>query len=263
MYLLVSALLGFMAVSGWLGRNNLARLQLDVQLPEEIYDGVETLVSVYLHNRQRWLPACLLQLEFEGAQAGCPLLTREERVGLSLAVTFRGRGVQTLQAIRVSSTFPINFFVRSLALPVDREILVFPRPRPVPLPLAVKQCSVQGDLATDKGYEGDLTRIDDYRGGDSLKLIHWKMSARHDQLKVKELSSLAAPPLVIDPLRLPGNNLEERLAGACWLVKALCRSGRNVGLQLDSGRIPPACGRQHQLRLLGALARYGIDTYPA
>ncbi len=263
MYLLVSALLGFMAVSGWLGRNNLARLQLEVQLPEEIYDGVETLVSVRLHNRQRWLPACLLQVNFEGSQAGCSLLARGERVRLSLAVTFRGRGVRQLQAIRVSSTFPINFFVRSLALPVLKEILVFPCPRPVPLPAAVKLGSVQGNLAADKGYEGDLTRIDDYRGGEPLKLIHWKMSARQDQLKVKELSSLAAPPLVIDPLRLSGKNLEERLAGACWLVKTIGRSGRSVGLQLESGRIPPACGRQHQLRLLGALARYGIDTHPA
>ena len=261
MYLLVSALLGFMAVSGWLGRNNLAKLSLDVHLPEEIYDGVETLITVWLDNRQRWLPACLLQLEFEGAQVCCPLLIRGDRIGLPVAVTFRGRGVRQLQAIRVSSTFPINFFVRSLALPVLREVLVFPCPRPVPLPAALKLCSVHGDQATDKGYEGDLTRIDDYRGGEPLKMIHWKISARQDQLKVKELSSLAAPPLVVDPLRLPGKNLEERLSGACWLIKALCRRGRNVGLQFDNGRIPPAWGRQHQLRLLGALARYGIDTH--
>lgn len=263
MYLLVSALLGFMAVSGWLGRNNLAQLRLDVQLPDEIYDGVETLVTVRLHNRQRWLPACLLQLRFEGGQTGCPLLSRGGRVRLPLAVTFRGRGVRRVQAIRVSSTFPINFFVRSLALPVGREVLVFPCPRPISLPSAVSLGSLQGCHSTDRGYEGDLTRIDDYRGGEPLKLIHWKISARQDQLKVKELSSLTASPLIIDPLRMPGTNLEERLGGACWLVKTLCRSGRSVGLQLDSGRIPPACSRQHQLRLLGALARYGLDTHSA
>lgn len=263
MYLLVSALLGFMAVSGWLGRNNLAQLQLEVQLPEEIYDWVETLVTVRLHNRQRWLPACLLQLEFEDGQAGCPLLARGSWLSLPLAVTFRGRGVRRLQSIRVSSTFPINFFVRSVAVPVVREALVYPCPRPVSLPSASTLCSVQGGQSTDKGYEGDLTRINDYRGGEPLKLIHWKISARQDQLKVKELSSLAAPPLIIDPLQISGNNLEERLGGACWLVKTFCRSGRRVGLQLDKGSIPPACGRQHQQRLLGALARYGLDTHSA
>lgn len=263
MYLLVSALLGFMVVAGWLGRNNLAKLRLDVQFPDEIYDGVETLVTVRLYNRQRWLPACLLKVELEGEDASYPILVRDSMGKLPLAVTFRGRGVRQLQAIRVSSTFPINFFIRSLALPVLREILVFPRPRPIALPSEVSLSSVHGPYAKDKGYEGDLTHIDDYRGGEPLKLIHWKISARQDQLKVKELSSLAAPPLIIDPQSIPGKNLEERLGGACWLVKTLCRSGRNVGLQLDGGRIPPACSRQHQLRLLGALARYGFDTYTA
>jgi uncharacterized protein (DUF58 family) len=252
-----------MAVSGWLGRNNLARLEVDVRLPEEIYDGVETLITVRLRNRQRWLPVCLVNLEFEGTQARFPLVVRRGREGRSLAVTFCGRGVRRLPAIRVSSTFPINFFVRTLIVPVEGEVLVFPRPRPVSLSTASAAGAAQGDRATDRGYEGDLTRIDDYRGGEPLKMIHWKISARQDQLKVKELSSLAAPPLLIDPHKLPGRTLEERLGGACWLVKELCRRNRSVGLQLDGVRIPPACGRHQQLRLLGALARYGTDPHTA
>lgn len=260
MYLLVSALLGFMAVSGWLGRNNLARLDVAVQLPQEVYDGVETLVTVRLRNRQRWFPACLLELAYHGGQTRCPLLSRAGSVQLPLAVTFQGRGLRPLPSLRVSSTFPINFFVRSLALPVAGEVLVFPRPIPVDMKTAAAVGSGQGELASGQGYEGDLTCIDDYHGGEPLKMIHWKISARQDQLKVKQLSSYAAPPLVIDPFQLPGRNLEERLGAACWLIKALGRRDCSIGLQLASERIPPARGRQHQLRLLGALARYGIDT---
>ncbi len=263
MYLLVSALLGFMAVSGWLGRNNLARLQFDVHLPEEIYDGVETLIMVRLYNRQRWLPACLLALQLQGGRVRCPLLVGGGNVQLAVAVTFRGRGVRKLGELRINSTFPINFFVRSLAFHLDRGILVFPRPLPIGLQAAAAAGITLGDLARDKGYEGDLTRINDYSGGEPLKLIHWKASARHDRLKVKELSSLVAPPLVIDPLKLPGRNLEERLSAACWLIKTLMRSGRSVGLQLGSGRIAANSGRPHQLRLLGALARYDRDTHSA
>ncbi|MDK2847274.1 MAG: hypothetical protein PWP34_627 [Desulfuromonadales bacterium] len=165
MYLLVSALLGFMAVSGWLGRNNLARLNVEVQLPQEIYDGVETLVTVRLYNRQRWFPACLLGLDYHGGKAWCPLLPRRSSVRLSLAVTFHGRGLQPLPAVRVRSTFPINFFVRSVALPVAGDVLVFPRPIPVDKTAASAAGVGQGELAAEKGYEGDLTRIDDYRGG--------------------------------------------------------------------------------------------------
>ncbi|ABA89294.1 protein of unknown function DUF58 [Syntrophotalea carbinolica DSM 2380] len=263
MYLLVSALLGFMAVSGWLGRSNLARLGIGLQLPEEIYDGVETLATLRLQNRQRWLPACLLQLSFADAQTSCPLLMRGGKTRLSLPVVFHGRGVQVVPVVRVYSTFPINFFVRSLDFPMTAEALVFPRPRSLRWPSVATVGGLQGDQTSDRGYEGDLTRIGDYRGGEPLKMIHWKISARQDQLKVKEMSSLSASPLVIEPLRLPGLNLEQRLGAACWLVKTFCRQGRSVGLKLDKLSIPPACGRQHRLRLLGALARYGSDTSSA
>ena len=263
MYLLVSALLGFMAVSGWLGRNNLARLELDLQPPEEIYDGVETLLGVRLTNRQRWLPACLLTVRFRDGKAHCPLLMRRGREVLSLAATFHGRGERSLPEIEVSSTFPIGFFVRSLKYFPDSTVLVFPRPRPVSSSIATAAGSTHGDLARDRGSEGELTQIADYRGGEPLKMIHWKISARQDQLKVKELSSLAAPPVSIDPHQLPGSNLEERLGAACWLVKALCRADRPVGLQLCNRSIAPGRGRQHVLRLLGALARYDNDTKSA
>jgi hypothetical protein len=57
LYLLVSALLGFMAVSGVLGRWNLAGLGVRIEVPDEIYDGVPTLLTVRLANRKRLLPA--------------------------------------------------------------------------------------------------------------------------------------------------------------------------------------------------------------
>ncbi|NIQ94316.1 MAG: hypothetical protein GWN87_08975, partial [Desulfuromonadales bacterium] len=40
LYLMVSALLGFMAVSGLIGRYNLARLRVEFAAPPEIYAGV-------------------------------------------------------------------------------------------------------------------------------------------------------------------------------------------------------------------------------
>lgn len=250
-----------MVVSGWLGRNNLARLQLDLRPPEEIYDGVETRIGVRLRNRQRWLPACLLQLELAGGLVRCPLIAGRGRARLSLPITLHGRGLHQLPFLRVSSPFPINFFVRSLALPVNGELLVFPRPRPLGLRWARGAEVAQGNIVVDKGAEGDLTRIHDYRGGEPLKLIHWKISARQDQLKVKELSSMVAAPILIDPMQLPGRSIEEQLGAACWLIKHLIRRGQSIGLQLQKGRILPGCGRQHQRRLLSALAYYGTDTH--
>jgi uncharacterized protein (DUF58 family) len=263
MYLLVSALLGFMAVSGLLGRGNLAGLRLSLEPPEEIYDGIETLVTVVLSNRRRRLPACLLRIELGGGAVGCILLPRGASVRLPLAITFHGRGVHRLPAARVVSNFPSSFFIRSLALPLAREVTVFPAPRPVRLSGEDSGRPASGEQPRGRGFEGDLTRIGDYRGGEPLKSIHWKLSARHDRLMIKELSDSTAPPLLIDLAQVPGADVEERLAGSCFLVNRAHRAGRPVGLRLGVRQFPPATGLHHKLHLLHELARYGRDSHPA
>lgn len=246
-----------MAVSGVLGRSNLFGLELQAEIADEVYAGIETLVTLRLRNRRRRLPACLLRLELAGGTASCPMLLPHGELRLPLPVTFPHRGVQPLGAIRVNSPFPINFFVRSIALPHAGEVTVFPAPRAVPHPGGGRSRSAPGEAWRGKGYEGELTRIGDYRGSEPLKMIHWKLSARHDQLKVKELSAAATPPLLIDLAQLPGRGLEERLEAASWLIAQATRAGQPVGLRLEGATIPAASGRPHKLHLLGALARYG------
>jgi len=246
-----------MAISGVLGRSNLFGLELRAELSDEIYAGIETLVIIRLRNRRRWLPACLLRLAVAGGAAACPVLLPRGEVHLPLPATFPRRGIQPLGDIRVSSPFPITFFVRSIALPLATAVVVFPTPRPAPRPGGEETRSLPGEAWSGKGYEGELSRIGDYRGSEPMKMIHWKLTARHGRLMVKELSAATAPPLVIDLEQLPGRGPEERLEAASWLITRASRAGRPVGLQLEGGTIPAASGRRHKLHLLGALARYG------
>jgi uncharacterized protein (DUF58 family) len=176
----------------------------------------------------------------------------------SLLVALHGRGYQPLPALRVQSRFPVNFFVRWMTVAVTEPVLVFPAPRPCPAAAQADPTGRHGTLPNRRrGLEGEISRIGDYRGGEPLKLIHWKLSARHDQLKVKDLSTLAYTPVVIDLADLPVSPPEERLRCACWLVGQLLRAGRPVGLRVGETVIAPACGRAHKLRLLKALALYG------
>ncbi|MBE0599494.1 MAG: DUF58 domain-containing protein, partial [Desulfuromonadales bacterium] len=116
----------------------------------------------------------------------------------------------------------------------------------------------QGERSGDgRGYEGDVSRIGDYHG-EPLKLIHWKLSARLGELKVRELSGPTREPVLIDPSQLPGPGLEERLSCASYLVNRLQREGCPVGLRLGDSILPPEFGRAHRLRLLSALGRHGF-----
>lgn len=256
-YLLVSALLGFMTVSGILGRWNLAGLGVRIEASDEIYDGVETLLSVRLENRKRYLPAFLVEVLLPSGQTTFTLVDRNGTASETLPTTFSGRGIHWLGEARVRSIFPINFFVRSFPVAVNRNIAVFPAPRPCrPAGEAGRQ-SVGAELSTQrKGYEGEISRIADYHGGEPLKMIHWKLSARHGALKVKELSATTRPPVIIEVDRLPGG-LEDRLRCASYLIGACVRENRPVGLRLGGRTISPAVGRSHKLRLLTELAGHG------
>lgn len=257
LYLLVSALLGFMTVSGILGRWNLAGLGVHIEVPDEIYDGVETLLTIRLENRRSFLPAFLIEVVLPAGRATFTLVERRGSASETLVAVFHGRGLHTLDRAQARSIFPINFFVRSFPVPVDRSLTVFPAPHLCRPAGEAGRKAAGGELPVSrKGYEGEISRISDYRGGEPLKLIHWKLSARQGVLKVKELSAAARPPVTIELDLLPGG-LEERLRCAAYLVTSYLRENRPVGLRLGGRTLPPAVGRAHKLRLLAELAGHG------
>lgn len=249
-----------MAVSGVLGKQNLEGFQVSVDPPAEVYDGIETLLRVQLANRRRWLPVCLLRVEVAGGATTFVLAGRGTTQRDTLPATFHGRGLHHLEALRVSSPFPVNFFVRSRPLRLEREVLVCPAPRPCPAVSDSEGRRPQGEQAVSRlGQQGEVARIADYSGSEPLKQIHWKLSARHEGLKVKQFSAAAAEPVLLDPERLPGTGLEDRLGCAAFLVLRFCRENRPVGLRLPRRTIPAASGDAHRLRLLRELALYGQD----
>lgn len=260
LFFIVSALLGFMAVSGVLGWLNIHGLDAVMIPPDEIYSGVSTLFTLRLTNRKRLLPSFLLRVDFVGTTVDFRLVDRQGAATSSLMTTITGRGSHMVGGVTVCSPFPINFFVRCRTLPLDLRTVVFPAPLGCPGSADSRSHGKGGSFATSgKGYEGDINRIVAYSGGDPLKMIHWRLSARHGELKVKELSAMAREPLVIDIDRLPAGNLEEKLSCATYLVNRLMREGRPVGLKLRKRLLKPADSRGHRLRLLTELALYGKD----
>jgi uncharacterized protein (DUF58 family) len=260
LYLLVSALLGFMSVSGVLGKWNLDKMEVRYLPPDEIYDGLPTLLGVELVNRRRWLPIFLMEIIVADCTVFFPLVDPRQSRQKSLGITLSGRGHRQLPEVAVRSRFPVNFFIRSQGLIVDQEVTVFP----MPLPCSdLRQLDPGGGQGTQqswqKGHDGDINRISDYRGGEPLKSIHWKLSARHDRLKVKELSAATRKPVVLDLAELPGQGLEQRLRYASYLVTRWLRDGWPVGLKAGNLEFPPSVGQRHKLLLLQALAHYGQD----
>ncbi len=260
LFLIVSALLGFMAASGVSGWLNIRRLKVRVILPDEIYCGLATLVTVRLENLKRHFPSFLLRIKVLGREIPFHLVNRSGSETGSFVHTFAERGRITIQSGQVSSPFPINFFVRRQSMLLDRHLTVFPAPLDCAAGGTAGKSRATGDLAsTRKGFEGDVARIADYTGSEPMKLIHWRLSAKYEELKVKEMSEAAREPVMIDVDMLPGRNLEENLSCATFLINRLIRANRPVGLKLRQKLISPALSREHRLGLLAELAVYGKD----
>ena len=258
LFLTVSAMLGFMAVSGVLGWLNIRGLSVSVQIPDELYAGVKTLVSVRIENRKRLLPSFLITAAVSGSPTPFILLDPGKPQTGALLLAFEGRGLHSVEPAVISSPFPVNFFVRFTTAPVSGSFLVFPTPLAATQPLQGGTPDAgQASSSWTKGYEGELAKITDYRGGESLKLIHWRLSAKHEEFKVKELTATSDEPVLLEPELIPGKTLDERLSYCTYLVNRLIKGGRPVGLKLGERVIPPASTRLHRLKLLGELALYG------
>jgi uncharacterized protein (DUF58 family) len=256
-FLIVSSLLAFMAVSGVLGWLNIKGLDLQATLPDEVYAGLDTLVTVRMTNRKRRFPSFLITGLLLGNRVGFDLLERGEEQQSSFLHRFPARGTMPLTVAEISSPFPINFFVRSRWLALDTTVTVFPAPVPGPMPAGGDGVEMQGSLARSvRGHDGEVANISDYTGAEPLKLIHWRLSAKHDALKVKELTATSREPVILELDSLPGKNLEDVLSSAAFLINRLIREHRPVGLKTNDGMTPPALSRRHRLQLLTELARY-------
>ncbi len=252
-------MLGFMAASGVFGLRNLQRLDLLLLLPDEIYPGVPAQATLQVTTRSRSLPHFLLKFHLPGAVAAVPFLRRGDSIRLRVPVIFSQRGAGSIDRIAVTSPFPVNFFVRSISSKVAASYLVFPGPKPLPAGAAAGEENAPGERTRQRqGGSGELEGISPYTGREPLKLVHWKLSARHDELFVKEMQSEQGTPLTINPDELPGT-FEERLSRAVFLINSLMAAGKAVGLQLGAESLRPGISRSHRLKLLGKLACHAPD----
>ena len=257
LFLVVSGLLAFMSVTGLAGLLNLSQLTPQLVPVADIFAGTPACFRLIVHNGKRRLPSFLIRVEYPGsAGVTMPLVPPAGSSEALLELRLPQRGRSRVDNVKISSVFPVNFFMRYWIVDPGLELVVLPR-------LLPGQAAGEGELARhagalarhSRGYEWELERIAPYSGRESLRTIHWKLSARSDDLLVKEFGSRLVMPLLIDPRQVEGATMEERISRAAWLVKRWT-AVRPVGLRLDGRTIPARSGARHCLLLLTELALY-------
>lgn len=267
LYLLLGALLGVVAVSGWLSEQALRRVEVARELPRGAPAGQPARIRYRVTNRGSRLPVITLEIR-EPSLAGSaflPLLSPGATAVARNSPVFVRRGTVPLETVTLSTAFPFGLFRKERDLEIPGELVVWPSTeRPVRLPATAGPRSGRGErLSVGRGsHRGHYRSLRDYASGDDPRDVHWKATARGGGLVVREYEPEAEDALwvCLDAAGLPGDAAEAAVETAASLAARGLRGGLALGFATQGHRFPPAPGDAQLERILDVLAR--LDFRP-
>ncbi len=144
------------------------------------------------------------------------------------------RGVLRAVLVELAVDGPLGLarVTRTLAVDLDRPLLVGPAPVPVD-GVVVPPVGRAGGGTARPHRSGELTRaVRDHRAGDPLRQVHWPATARHGRLMVRDLEQPAerSVQLVVDLGPLSGADAERAAGYAAQAAYGLLEAGVHVDL---------------------------------
>lgn len=266
LYLVLSLMLSFLILSGFLSESALRGVQVERMLPSEIFARSKNPVTLRVRNAQRRGVAFALVVqdhaEIDGetvALGSCFTLrigageVEERRYPLSPP----HRGSLELRHFEVSTRFPFGLFTKSLRIQSPTRALVYPHVEPLAAP---------GHRGTDERLgesnpgaadsAAAISTIREFRRGDPIRRIQWRSSLRRGDLIVGELEGERSAEIEV-VLRTDGDEsgFEERVEWAASEVCCHLDAGLSVALRTDHDTWSAGEGRRHRANLLRFLAR--------
>ena len=207
LYIILASLLAGILVSGILSTIVLADLGLEFLLPEHVFAEQPLISRLTVQNLKWLLPSFSITIAAEDPARQkrkktapppprlildqavyVPYIPHQSSVTQHVELCFPRRGRYTQEGFRVSTQFPFGFLRKSRSIASRQEILVLPNVQPTEefyeiLPL------IGGEMESfSKGRGHDLYAIRDYQEGDSARHVDWKVSAKVQQIKVREFT---------------------------------------------------------------------------
>lgn len=196
--LIFALMAGPFIVNGGVSFAMTRRLQIQRHLPERIMAGETVSIDICLENRKRILSCCLVTVEdriigpremLNGKLIFAQVPARQSRTGRYQA-RFVQRGRYRLGPTRIVSRFPLGIVERGRQMETYDDLLVYPRIGHIAAWWKRRISDGQESSRTAQGRSGahqdEFHRIREYRPGDELRSIHWKTTARRNELMVRE-----------------------------------------------------------------------------
>ncbi|MBV9775249.1 MAG: DUF58 domain-containing protein [Gemmatimonadetes bacterium] len=262
LYLLLGAVLGFIALSGWMSEQTIQGLEVRRRVPAGATAGEPARIVYEVANRKRRLPSFAVEVGeagFEG-RAWIPSLAAGESIVVRAEHAWERRGVYPLDTVVVATSFPFGLFRKERDLELPGEAVVWPRadrrvrePRP-----SGRRVLVAGQArAGASGGRGEFRGLRPYRPGDDPRDVHWRTTARAGEPVVREFERdrSRALWLCLELAAADGDTAEAAAEIVASLAAGAARRGDAFGVATVDGRVGPGTGPTHLERALDTLAR--------
>ena len=262
-------------------RQALTGLRIERRFPARAFHGEVAQARLVVRNPGRWPVPWLklheslpLDLHVPNFEQRVVSLASKEQVALDYQLRCWRRGYYMIGPLSLLTGDYFDLTSRRQVTWPAQPFIVYPRVVPLSH-LGLPSQLPFGNLPSQRRIFQDPSRffgVRDYMPGDSLRQIHWKSSARTDQLQVKRFQpAIALNAMVVLNLNDGDYALRSRAASEMGIVVAasvaahLIERRQPVGLavlgmdavtqQAGLQVIPPVRGRDQLMRLLEVLAR--------
>jgi uncharacterized protein (DUF58 family) len=239
MLMLVFGLMaGPFVLAGQITRMILNRLQVSRALPEYGIAGERLSVRLQLANRKPLLSAWMVTAadRFETPrerQHPAVLFSRvppQKSRDAAYSLRPAHRGVYRFGPVRVMCSFPLGLMERSFELGETENLVVFPRIGRLTDRWRARERlgphASHASQARTGAFDDEFDRLREYRSGDNPRAIHWRTTARRNELMVREFHHQRWPQLcVVLELWQPKNpaySEQERVELALSFAASLC-----------------------------------------
>lgn len=290
LFITLSLLLACLILSGVLSWLNLRGVAWRLRLAPPLRAGHDALVVLELRNAKSFLPTYGLWFELAARTVEAGVVARAEstitgrgldvramlakaderetrvRVPQAGRLDARGegrvewvfkparRGALRVELASVGSLFPFGFLRKAVGTDLATEVVVWPAPVEYRRhAVAAERRTSGGERVPRAGNGGDLLALRRYAMGDSHRLIHWKASARTQQLLVRQFAAESAEGYALWLRTDAGawsrtEQFELLVSFVATMAEDLFRTGRLTSVAVNTER-PAPVRRIHDLEL--------------
>ena len=183
------------------------------------------------------------------------------------------RGHFRIEPLQIQTGDPFGFFEASAAVGQGVSVVVYPRIEPIPM-WRIPAASLEGShSAPERTLQTTplATTVRPWAPGDSMNRIHWKTTARHGEIQVKEfdLETTADAWIILDLQREvqtgrgEESTVEAGIRVAASIADKAISENRSVGMTVNGHRmaiVPADRGARQHLKIMQLLAAVDGDS---